>query len=152
MLQPSFTSIAQDVHDIHDCPIGVARTGDDLDTESSTASFNLRTQFLGPDSTDACPPLTPNLVLCVASTNSLIPTTCKQHTHPCEHQSSQDSRTVAVPHLLARHGMTRPTVLHPHLSSIALSSTCQRLRNPEAQQMPGTCRALQGYCMHSLMI
>ena len=64
---------------LQDCPIGVARTGDDLETESSTASFSLRTQFLGPESTDACPPLTPNLVLCVASTNSLMPTTCKEH-------------------------------------------------------------------------
>ena len=66
---------------LQDWPIGVARTGDDLDTESSTASLSLRTQFLGPVSTDDWPPLTPNLVRCVASTSSLMPTTCRRSTH-----------------------------------------------------------------------
>ena len=81
-LRPRILSCLSKVYAwIQDCPIGVARTGDDLDTESKTASFNLRTQFLGPESTDACPPLTPNLVLCVASTSSLMPTTCKPYTH-----------------------------------------------------------------------
>ena len=107
MLQPSSTSLAQDGHDAQDCPIGVARTGDDLDTESSTASFNLRTQFLGPESTDACPPLTPNLVLCVASTKSLIPTTCEQCTHrSVKQQDRQGLRLVGKIHLIARHNAT----------------------------------------------
>ena len=51
--------LAQAGSGVQDWPIGVARTGDDLDTESNTASLSLRTQFLGPDSTDACPPFTP---------------------------------------------------------------------------------------------
>ena len=51
--------LAQAGSGVQDWPIGVARTGDDLDTESNTASLSRRTQFLGPDSTEACPPLTP---------------------------------------------------------------------------------------------
>ena len=53
--------------------MGVARTGVDRDTDSSSMSFRRFTQFLGPDRIDDCPPFTPKRVRCVASISSLIP-------------------------------------------------------------------------------